>query len=84
MPCLEQAQGGGTEKFVVSGLCQTTGVACEMVHDGLYAAALQRHARQLQAHFAARHSGDQGQVVAVAQVANAEHAAFDFAQARAQ
>ena len=55
-----------------------------MVHDRLYAAALQCHARQLQAHFAARHGGDQGQVVAVAQMANAEHAAFDFAQARAQ
>ena len=57
---------------------------CEISHGGLHARARELHAGEFQAHFTARQGRDQGQVVAIAQMPNAEHAAFDLAQARAQ
>ena len=59
-------------------------VCGEVVHRGLHAAAGQLHAGQLQAHLDAGQRGHQRQVVAVAEVADAEHAALDAAQAGAQ
>src|SRR5215469_3066863 len=52
----------------------------EPVHGRRQAAVLQRHARNAQAHFAARQRGEQREVVAVTQMPDAEHAALDLAE----
>src|SRR6187402_475626 len=59
-------------------------VDSEILHGRGHARAGQLDARKLQAHLAAAQGRHQRQVVAVAQVADAEHAALDLAQARAQ
>ena len=41
-------------------------------------------AQKLQAHLACSKCGNQGQVIAIAQVSNAEHLAFNFAKTRTQ
>ena len=56
----------------------------EEIHRRLHAAAGERDAGELQAHLDAGERGHQGQVVAVAEVADAEHAALDLAQAGAE
>ena len=56
----------------------------EIGHRGVHAAAGQVDSRQLQSHLAAGQGGQQGQVIAVAQMTDAEGATFDFSKSRAQ
>ena len=56
----------------------------KIVHRSQHAGTGQLDAGKLQAHFAARQRGHQRQVIAVAQVADAEHFCLELAQAGAQ
>src|SRR5580693_412418 len=64
--------------------CSDCRMRGKVFHRRLYAAARQRHARQIEAHFAACQCGEQSQVVTVAEVADAEHAAREFTEPRSE
>ena len=72
--------------MVMSPWCGDRGcrMCSKVIHRGLHAAAGELDAAELQSHLDAGQRGHQRQVVAVAEVADAEHAALDAAQAGAQ
>src|SRR5436305_178704 len=59
-------------------------VGSEEIHGAGDARTRELHARELQAHLAAGERGHEREVVAIAQVPDAEHAALHLAQARAE